>query len=217
MAKHFFVEMEKIKKQILSLSALVEENVHKAVKALNTRDRQLAQEVIAADHEVDHWEVEMEEECLKVMALHQPVAVDLRFLISVLKINNDLERVSDLAVHIANNAYYLASHPEISIPVDYSEMADLTQSMLKQSLDAFVNLDAKLAREVCAKDDQVDNMKREIKEYLREHLNNEFHLAERFFSVSRNLERIADMATNISEDVVYMVEGKIVRHQGASA
>ncbi|RMH71244.1 MAG: phosphate transport system regulatory protein PhoU [Gemmatimonadetes bacterium] len=213
MAKHFFTEIDQIKKEILALSALVEENVQLAIKALHERNDKLAKEVIKQDDIIDQKEVEIEEECLKVMALHQPVAVDLRFLVSVLKINNDLERVGDLAVNIANKASYFSRHPEITIPIDFGEIANKTKLMLKLSLDAFVNLDAELARQVCVMDEEVDRMKREAKSYIRKNINNDFDLGDRLYSVCRNLERISDMATNIAEDVVYMVEGRIIRHR----
>jgi phosphate transport system protein len=190
--------------------------VQKAVKALAERNAALAREVMEADPHVDELEVEAEEDCLKVLALHQPVATDLRFIIAVLKINSDLERIGDMAVNIAERAEFLASQERLDPPIDFSEMADQAQRMLKQSLDALVNMDAALAVEVCAADDAVDAINREmyarIQEGIRrrpEHLECLMHL----LAVSRHLERIADHATNIAEDVVYMVEGEIVRHR----
>lgn len=217
MTKHFEKEIERLKKKILSLSALVEESVWKAVKSIEDRDIGLASKVIAADHEVDTMEVEVEEECLKVLALHQPVAADLRFVVAVIKMNSDLERIGDLAVNIAEQAIPLASRPERNdIPFDLPGMSEKVQSMLRRALDSLVNLNAKLALQVCAADDEVDAIHRgmygKVQDAIRkrpEHLEQFIH----FLAVSRHLERIADHATNIAEDVIYMTEGQIVRHR----
>jgi phosphate transport system protein len=215
MAKHLQRELEKLKRRILSLSALVEESVRKAVHALERRDERLAAKVIESDVDVDHAEVDLEEECLKILALHQPVAIDLRFIVAALKINNDLERIGDLAVNVAERAQYLAAHDRLDIPFDFVGMAEKAQAMVRQSLDALVNLDANAAREVCAMDDEVDDLNREMYIRVQEGIRGDagqmpglIHL----LSASRHLERIADHATNIAEDVIYMVEGEIVRH-----
>lgn len=213
MAKIFFIEIEKIKKRILSLSTLIEENVEKSIEAVHTRNSALAQEVIISDDTVDQQEVELEEECLKLMALYQPVAIDMRFLISVLKINNDLERVGDLAVNIAKKANYLAKHPEIDIVVDFTKMAAQTKQILRLSLDAFVNFDSNLAHQIWGMGDEIHFAKQNIATYLQENMNNEFEIADRFYSIGRNLDRIAEMAINIAEDTIYMIEGEIIRHQ----
>jgi len=216
MTTHLQREIEGLKKRILHMGARVEDAVRGAVASLVGRDSQLAEDVIARDEKMDEIEVEIEEECLKILALHQPVAVDLRYVIAVLKINNDLERIGDLAVNIAERAAYLASHPGLEVPLDYEGMAELTQLMLKRSLDSLVNTDAELARQVRASDDEVDAMNRQmyriLEEYMAQHsdqIPESLHL----LSASRHLERIADGATNIAEDVIYMVEGEIVRHQ----
>ncbi len=213
--KHLRREIEKLKKQILTLSAVVEENVYKAVRSLEERDVSLAEEVIACDSRIDQMEVDVEEECLKVLALYQPVAVDLRFIISILKINNDLERVGDLAVNIAERSCFLSTREKPEIPLDFPKMVEKTRTMLRKSLDALVNRDAKLAHEVLTADDEVDAINREmyvkIQEEIREspdQLESLIHL----LSCSRHLERIADHATNVAEDVIYMTEGEIVRH-----
>jgi phosphate transport system protein len=216
MPKHLEHELERLKRQILSLSALVEESVRDAVLALERRDERLAQQVIERDVEVDQAEVDLEEECLKVLALHQPVAIDLRFIVAALKINNDLERIGDLAVNVAERAQYLAAHDPVEIPFDFAAMAEKARNMVRVSLDALVNLDPHLAREVCAADDEVDAMNREM--YLavqRRILERPDQIAAliHLLSTSRHLERIADHATNIAEDVLYMVEGEIVRHR----
>jgi phosphate transport system protein len=216
MAKHLQREIENLKKKILSLGARVEMAVHEAIRSIEVRDAVLARKIIEDDIQIDQTEVDVEEECLKILALHQPVAIDLRFIVAVLKINNDLERIGDLAVNIAERASYLAGQPPVNVAFDFAEMSEKTEAMLNKSLDALVNLSSELAHEVCMSDDAVDNMNRQM--YLRvqegiqtnpAHMPSLIHL----LSVSRHLERIADHATNIAEDVIYMIEGKIVRHK----
>jgi phosphate transport system protein len=216
MVHHFHREVEALKKKILSLSAIVEEDVQHAVKSVVERDASIAQRVIDDDYEIDHNEVEVEEDCLKILALHQPVAIDLRFIIAVLKINNDLERIGDLAVNIAERALAMASQPRLDSGIDFGPMAAKVQSMLRRSLDSLVNMDCDLAREVIRKDDEVDALNREI--FMRVHEGirknpDRVEMMISLLSVSRNLERIADYATNIAEDVIYMSEGEIVRHK----
>ena len=216
MTMHLQRELEELKRQILSLGALVEGTVRNAVLALQQRDERLAQQVIDADYEVDDAEVGLEEECLKVLALHQPVAIDLRFIVAALKINNDLERIGDLAVNIAERAQYIATHDRTDMPFDFVGMAEKAQTMVRKSLDALVSLDADLAQQVCATDDEVDAMNRDmylqVQRGIREHPEHAPTLIH-LLSTSRHLERIADHATNIAEDVIYMVRGEIVRHR----
>ncbi len=216
MPRHFQREIENLKKKILSLGARIETAVHEAIRSIEERDTALAQKIIEEDIEIDHTEVEVEEECLKILALHQPVAIDLRFIVAVLKINNDLERIGDLAVNIAERSAYLASQPPVRASFDFLQMSKKTESMLNKSLDALVNMSSELAHEVCSDDDEVDGMNRrmyiQIQESIQknpEQMSSLIHL----LSVSRHLERIADHATNIAEDVIYMIEGKIIRHQ----
>lgn len=213
--KHLEREIANLKEKILSLGASVETSVQRAARSLTQRDSVLALNVIDSDFEIDQMEVVVEEECLKILALHQPVANDLRLIIAILKINNDLERIGDLAVNIAERAVYLSTHDRVDLPFDFQDMAEKTQIMLKGSLDALVNQDVKLAREVCQADDEVDLMNREVFTRIEaeikktpEHLNSLIQL----LSASRHLERVADHATNIAEDVIYMVEGEIIRH-----
>jgi phosphate transport system protein len=212
-------EIEHLKKKILSLSTYVEENLQRAVKSLETRDSQLANKAIETDALIDHMEIDVEEECLKILALHQPVAVDLRYLVATLKLNNDLERIGDLAVNIAERAASLATQPKMELPFDFSNMAKKVQIMVTKSLNALVNIDAPLAREVLTLDDAVDALNREMYEQvnqgIQKHPEN-LSMLIHYLSVSRNLERIADHATNIAEDVVYMIEGAIVRHHAES-
>src|SRR5689334_8675796 len=212
MSKHLERDLENLQRDILALAASVEEAVHKAVRALQQRDASLAKEVIDGDNEIDEGENHIEEECLKMLALHQPVAVDLRRVTSALMINTDLERMADLAEDIAERAIALSRPPHIPIPDNLQRMTDLTTSMVRQSLDAFVNLDSRLARRVCRLDDEVDRYNREIIQEIIEAMRKAPELVEAgisLFSATRHLERIADHATNIAEDVVYLVEGEI--------
>lgn len=216
MTIHFHRALDNLKNRLLLLSARVEDNLRRAVDALERKDADLARRVIEADDEIDQMEVEVEEECLEALALHQPVAVDLRLVVSALKINNDLERVGDLAVNIAERAEYLATQDLTDIAFDFHAMAEKTQWMLRKSLDAFVNTDPALAREVCRADDDVDAMNRRMYHIVEEAVQTNPKQAQKLMhllSVARHMERIADLATNISEDVIYMAEGEIVRHR----
>jgi phosphate transport system protein len=215
MSVHLQREIDRLKKRLLSICALVEEQVETAVHSLTTRDATLAKEVERRDLEIDQREVEVEEECLKVLALYQPVAIDLRLIVAALKINNDLERIGDLAVNIARKAITVAGLPTIEMPFDLRGMWEKTQTMLHDSIDALVNMDPQLASQVCSRDDEVDVLKREIRLKAQQLISQnpsrvEFYL--NLMAVARNLERISDLATNISEDVIYMAEGQIVRH-----
>lgn len=215
MSVHLRREIDRLKQSLLLLCRMVEEQVEMAVKALLDRDETLAQRVVERDRDIDLREVEVEEECLRVLALYQPVAIDLRLIVSVLKINSDLERVGDLAVNIAHKALAVVNELSVAVPDVLSDMATKTQSMLHDSIDALVNLDSELAAHVCVRDDEVDQLKRAIRIEVEDRIEtNTRHLRPllRLLAVSRNLERIADCATNISEDVIYMVDGKIIRH-----
>lgn len=210
-------EFDKLKKTMLTLCALVEEDVQKAAKSVAERDASLAGQVIRQDVTVDQMEVEVEEECLKILALHQPVAADLRFVIAVLKLNNDLERIGDMAVNIAEQAQALAGQAPIEIPFDLTGMVKKAQAMLRKSLDALINRDEVLAREVLAADDEVDAIHRQMYGLVGKQVQAKPERTEallRLLSVSRSVERIADNATNIAEDVIYLVQGQIVRHGG---
>ena len=209
-------EIERLKKELLALGAIVEELLRKAVRALQNRDTTLAREVMDADEGVDNREVELEEDGLKIIALHQPVAIDLRFIVSVLRINSDLERIGDLAVNIAERANYLAGAESSVIPINFAPMAEKAQEMLTKSLDAFVNIDTDLAKQVLDMDNEVDEMNRRmycaVYELIRKNPE-DVEVLLHLLSASRHLERIADHATNIAEDVIYMVDGRIVRHK----
>ncbi len=213
--KHFSRELENIKKLILSLGAMVEERVRMATKAIETNDAILAQRIIKSDYEIDEMEVDIEEECLKVLALHQPVAIDLRFIIAVIKINNELERIGDQAVNIAERVGVTAKSEQLEFFFDYSAMGEKAQSMLKMSLDALVNMDYDQAFSVVVMDDEVDAIKEQaydrIKKAMGDHPDKIGYLIN-LFLISRHLERLADHATNIAEEVIYLIEGEIIRH-----
>jgi phosphate transport system protein len=216
MTKHFQGEIEKLKKRILLMAAMVEENLQYAVKSVTERNTILADRVIDTDPGVDAQEVEVEEDCLKILALHQPVAADLRYVIAVLKINNDLERIADLAVNIAERTKFLASRPEIPVPFDLTGMLRATVTLVKKSVDALVEHNTELAYSVIADDDIVDDFHRQAYNSVQKQIRESPESVEMLISllsVSRNLERIADHATNVAEDVIYMIEGEIVRHQ----
>ena len=221
MSRILETEIRQLENKMLSLSALVEENVRKAVKACQLRDVALAREVITADSAVDRMEVELEEDCLKVLALHQPVAVDLRFVVAILKINNDLERIGDCAAKIAKRAKILADFHKEDLPFDLAEMAQRAWGMVHDSLEALVQMDTARAQHVRNTDAEVDAMHHRNWEKLKAAIteapgNLDVYIAYR--SVSGNLERIGDHATNIAEDVIYLLQGAVVRHdRGRSA
>jgi phosphate transport system protein len=208
-------EIETLKKSMLRFVADVEENVRMSVAALKNVDADLAQGVIERDINIDQTEVQLEEECLKILALYQPVANDLRFIIAVMKINNELERISDLSVNIAERVHFLITREAVDISFDFPLMAEKVQRMLRKSIDALINLDTKRAYNVCADDDTVDDMNREMYQIVEESVQ-KYPLQTKellhYLAISRHLERIADSATNIAEDIIYMIDGEIVRH-----
>jgi phosphate transport system protein len=216
MTKHFHRDMEFLHREILALSALVEEMIDHAARALRERDTELARQVIEMDGLVDQREVQIEDTCLKMLALHQPVAVDLRRIATVLKVNGDLERIADLAVNVAERASALAQCPGFSVPADLERIVQRSTEMVHGAMDAFVNLDTKAARAICDSDDDVDRLNAEIIDELYEIMKNDpqsIKPALLCFSATRHIERIADHATNIAEDVIYLVEGDIIRHR----
>lgn len=219
MSLHFQRQVNNLKKLILRLGAMVEQRTTDALRAVETRDTALANRVIESDDEVDRMELEVEEECLHTLALHQPVAFDLRYVVAVLKINNDLERIGDLAVNIAEQAVFLANDvPLDDVPFDLPGMATNVRQMLKQSLDALVNIDPDLANRVRESDDQVDAIHREMYAAIESAIRENPHKIEQYihlFNVSRQLERMADHTVNIAEDVIYMAKGEVARHSQA--
>jgi phosphate transport system protein len=208
-----------LKKELLISGSLVEEAVNNSIEALVNRRLKLAEEVIDGDYQINQKENEIEEECLKVLALHQPVATDLRFIISVLKVNNDLERIGDLAVNIAERALYLSTHEPLEAVLNFPRMADGARAMVRKSLDALIGMDTELARNVLTMDDEIDDLNREMYGTLQNVMRQDPESVDRAvhtLSVSRYLERIADLSTNIAEDVVFMVDGELIRHQAAN-
>jgi phosphate transport system protein len=210
----FHMELQKLNKKLLLLSAMVEDRVRKAVKVIETHDEEMIQSIILSDYEVDEMEIEIEEDCLKILALHQPVAGDLRFLIAVIKINNEIERIADIAVSIAIRVQTIGDSSTITNSFDYSTMSEKVIQMLKMSLDALVNRDAEQARQIFHIDDEVDALRNQAydaaKEMIRknpEHPGRQINI----YLLARHLERIADRATNIAEEVIYLVGGAIVR------
>ncbi len=216
MSKHWERDLDDLQRRLLVMAGGVEEAIHLGIRALRERDAALAQGVIAGDARIDQEENEVEEECLKMLALHQPVATDLRRVIAALKINTELERMADLAVNIAERAASLAGLPPLPVPAHVAPMAERTVAMVRRSLDAFVNLDPRLARRVIRLDDEVDGYNREIIDELLGGMRASPALVPAcmlLFSAVRQLERIADHATNIAEDVLYLVGGEVVRHR----
>ncbi|MCI0651818.1 MAG: phosphate signaling complex protein PhoU [Planctomycetes bacterium] len=216
MTKHLQSDLDNLKKQIVRMGVLVEEATGRAITALVDRRMELATQVQAGDDEIDATELAVEDACLKTLALHQPVASDLRFVITVLKVNNDLERVGDLAGSIAERAAYLASHEPIGVPLDFNRMAEEVRSMLRGCLDALVNLDTNRARDVLRMEDEVDTICRDMFVALQDLMRRSPPTIERAIhtlSACRHLERIADLATNIAEDVVFLVDGEVIRHR----
>lgn len=217
MSKHLQNDLEKLEVGLLALGGRVEEAVRRSIAALETRRADLAIDVINGDIEIDRSEVQLEEECLKVLALHQPVAGDLRFIAACLKITNDLERIGDLAVNIAKRAASLDRETPMPSPPNLEVMTEQVASMVREALDAFVRGDVSRANRVMQQDDEVDSLHKKVMHAMMDIMRKSpDHLddAMLFISASRHLERIADHATNIAEDVVYMVEGDIVRHMG---
>ena len=225
MIGHLQRELEKLKKRILALGALAEARVGAAVKAVESLDEKTADWIVAADHEVDEEEVEVEEECLKLLALYQPVAVDLRFIAVVIKINNDLERIADEAVNMARRVRdirRLAEAPESGRAkvFDVRRMGEATLSMLEKSLDALVHMDTDLAYKVLAMDDDVDEMYKDAFEALTAAIRREPDRAGLWLNLllaARHLERIGDHATNVAEEVIYLVQGQTIRHLDVKA
>ena len=216
MARHIEHQISQLKNSILQFGTIVEESISRSNTALFKRDVELAQKVVANDTEIDRLEVELEEECLKVLALYQPVAADLRFVVAVLKINNDLERIGDLASNIAKTVSQLTITGPLELPEEISSMAKQVEEMVKNSLDAVVKADPDLARQVRKEDDIVDAGRHTVRKLVIQQIKKDPEKVEGLLqinSISKHLERIADMATNIAEDVIYMVEGEIVRHR----
>jgi phosphate transport system protein len=215
MQRHFHEELEALKQTLLAMGGLVEDQIRRAMRALVERDDALAQEVIDRDRQVNAYDVEVDEQCVNLLALHQPAAGDLRSITTAMKIVTDLERIGDQAVNIAQRVLELNRDPQLKPYIDLPRMAEKAQRMVKESLDAFVARDTELARQVCGKDAEVDALKEQIFRELLTFMMEDprtIPRAIRVILISRFLERVADHATNIAEMVVYLVEGKMVRH-----
>jgi len=215
MQRHFHEELEALKQTLLAMGGLVEDQIRRVMRALTERDDVLAQEVIDRDRQVNAYDVEVDETCVNLLALHQPAAGDLRFITTAMKIVTDLERIGDQAVNIGQRVLELNREPQLKPYIDLPRMAERAQAMVKESLDAFVTRDTELARRVCAADAEVDALKeqifRELLTFMMEDART-ISRAIRLILISRFMERVADHATNIAEMVIYMVEGKMVRH-----
>ncbi len=216
MSLHLQRDLDKLKKEMLKLGNMVEVSINNAILALNNREKTYVHEVFANEELINEMEVKVEEDCLKILALHQPVAVDLRFIVVVLKVNNDLERMGDIAKNIAKRASELMEVdpiPELNKVIQ--GLPELIRTMVRNSLDALVKLDDQLAREIIDMDDKVDDINKEmyvaIKKAVRENPGLS-DVAINLLSTSRYMERIGDLSTNIAEDVIFMVEGKVIRH-----
>ena len=215
MTKHLRSDLEHLKRRILAMGALVEEATNLAISSLVHRRPELAEQVLLGDDAIDRMELDVEDTCLKVLALHQPVAGDLRFIVAVMKVNNDLERMGDLAQNIAQRSSDLSTQAPLDVQLEFDDMMEAVRRMVSRSLDALVRGDTALAREVIASDDEVDRLHRQMFKDLEALMRRDpdsVGRAVQTLSVARHLERIADLATNIAEDIVFMVEGEVIRH-----
>lgn len=213
--RHFDEELAELKATLVRMASLAEDQIDQALSALTTRDSDQARQVIARDHKVNALDVEIDEECLRLLALHQPAARDLRLVTTAMKISTELERISDLAENVCERTIELNEEPQLKPYIDIPRMGNLARAMVKESIDAFVKDDSTLARKVLANDDLVDDLMEQIFRELLSYMIEDPHTitrAIRLSFVAKYLERIADHATNIAELVVYLVEGKIIRH-----
>ena len=220
MERHFEQDLEALKEQLLLMGGRAESVVQKSIRALERRDAPLANEVFSDDHVIDRHEIEIEERCIRLLALQQPLARDLRFITAALKISNDLERVGDHAVNIAGSALRLAAEPELKPLVDIPRMEVLATGMLREALDNFVRQDSESARRLVRRDDEVDNLNRQLFRELISFMVEDPRTISRALElilVARNLERVADLATNIAEEVVFIAEARIIKHHAEDA
>ena len=217
---HFETELQALRNQLLTMGGAVEERVHRAVHALVHRREEDAKRIIATDKEINDLQMEIDNRCLKLLATQTPLAVDLRLITSAMKINADLERVGDQAVNIAESVLTLLPHAPVKPLIDIPRMAEIAEKMIKDALDAFVKKDARLARDVLRRDDEVDELKDQVFRELLTYMMADPGTIQRALAlilISRNLERIADHATNIAEDVIFITEAKDVRHHAEEA
>ncbi len=208
-------EISKLKKMLFEMATSVEEMIAKSIKALKDRNMIMAEEVIKSDAKINEMEIEIDNQCIKILALYHPEAEDLRTVSMIMKINNDLERIGDHAVNIAEKTIYLADKPPVKPLIDIPRMADKAIKMLQESLDAFVNKDAQLAIDVCKRDDEVDSLEPQIVRELVTYMIADPQTIDRSLTlilIAREIERVADLATNIAEDTYYIVSGKSLKH-----
>ncbi len=215
MQRHFVQELESLKARLIRMGSLAEEAIAESIRAMLERDAHLAREVIEEDEAINHLEMEIDNAVVDTLALQQPVASDLRFILAAQKINNDLERIGDHAVNIAESALQYSAREAIDRPLDIPRMAAVTKTMLREAIDAFVHSDATLARNVLRNDDEIDDLNRktvdEMADFIREHTEYLYQALD-IIRVSRNLERVADLATNIAEEVIFVAEALVVKH-----
>ena len=214
MHRNFHREIEGVRQKLLTLGSMVEDRVRKACSVIKSGDIVLAKKIIKTDWEIDEMEIEIEEECLKILALYQPVARDLRFLITVIKVNNEMERIGDYAAQIAKRIKVISKDQDLNFPYDFSEMTDKVMAELKMSLDALVERDVESAHRIFILDQEIDKLRNKAYKKVKKEMSNNPEFAPsllNFYLLARHLERIADRATNIAEEVIYMVEGEIIR------
>lgn len=215
MSVHLQMDLSELHKDLLNMCGRVEDMIHRAVGLLSAPDFDQAQQLIAEDTDIDRWDVRLEDACLKLLALYQPVAIDLRRVTTVMKVSGELERVADMAGNIAERALGLLNSAPVVVPDQLTSMAERAVDMLHRSIDAYVDLNTELARRVCAEDDEIDQMNRQLIDQLIAYMHrspDQLDALLHLFSAVRQVERVADHATNIAEDVVYLVEGRIIRH-----
>jgi phosphate transport system protein len=215
MDRHFDDELLHVRKKIVDMAALVEESIAKALDALKTRNAEMAGEICGIDHKIDEFEIAIEDMCVELIARHQPVGSDLRFLIGTIKMNNDLERMGDHAVNIAETVQYVKEAPDIGQIMNIWAMAEIVIEMLRESVESFIQNDAARAQRVCARDSIVDGMRNETIRILLTHMLEEpekIGSAIQYMLVAKNLERIADLSTNICEDVIYIAQARVIKH-----
>ncbi|WP_437227413.1 phosphate signaling complex protein PhoU [Planctomicrobium sp. SH661] len=215
MSVHMQLDLSELHRDLLSMCARVEDMIHRAVGQLSAPDYEETRQLMNEDTDIDRWDVRIEDACLKILALYQPVAIDLRRITTVMKVSGELERVADLAVNIAERASGLLNSPQVTIPEQLTQMAERAVNMLHRSIDAYVDLNSELARRVCLEDDQIDEMNKGLIHQLIEYMHrspDQLDALLHLFSAVRHVERVADHATNIAEDIVYLVEGRIIRH-----
>jgi len=215
MPTHFQKELQELKEALLKMAALVEEAIRTAVRSLVKRDSDLAKKTFEGEDRINRMEIDIEDRCLKLLALRQPMAADLRFITSAMKIITDLERMGDQAVNIAERAISLNQEPQLKPYIDIPKIAEIAQSMVKDALDSFVNSDSKLARSVCERDDTVDGLNDQVFRELLTFMMSDpktITRAVHLMIVCRCLERIADHATNIAEDVIFLVDARVIKH-----